>query len=59
LVGMAVGGTAGFVDRVRHRGRDLTIPVSTQLNYELTRPLDIHRGTEPAPLTALAGRPGQ
>jgi hypothetical protein len=58
LVGMAVGGTAGFVDRVRHRGKDLTIPVSTQLNYELTRSLDVRRGAQPAPLTALANRPG-
>jgi hypothetical protein len=58
LVGMAVGGTAGFVDRMRHRGKDLTIPVSTQLNYELTRALDVYSGSERASLTALADGPG-
>ena len=39
FVGMVLGGTAGFVDRVRRGGKDLNIPVGTQLNYQFTRPL--------------------
>lgn len=39
VVGMTVGGAAGFVDRVRRRGKDLTLPMGTQLNYQLTREL--------------------
>jgi hypothetical protein len=41
LIGAAVGGTAGFVDRLRRRGKDLIIPAGTQLNYQLTRPLEL------------------
>lgn len=43
LVGGAVGGVAGFVDSLRRRGKDLTLPTGTQLNYEFTRPLMISR----------------
>lgn len=39
VVGMTVGGAAGFVDRMRRRGKDLTLPMGTQLNYQLTREL--------------------
>jgi hypothetical protein len=46
-VGVAVGGTAGFIDRVRRGGKDLTLPGGTQLNYELTRPLEIYREDRP------------
>jgi type IV secretion system protein VirB10 len=43
VLGMAIGSTAGFVDRVRRRGQDLTLPRGTQLNYQLTRELVIQR----------------
>jgi hypothetical protein len=43
VVGIAVGGAAGFVDRARRRGQDLTLPQGTQLNYQLTRELIIQR----------------
>jgi hypothetical protein len=43
LLGATVGGTAGFVDRLRRRGKQLTIPSGTQLNYQLTRALEIYR----------------
>jgi hypothetical protein len=43
LIGATVGGTAGFVDRLRRKGQDLTIPAGTQLNYQLTRPLELTR----------------
>jgi hypothetical protein len=42
-IGVAVGGTAGFVDRVRRGGKDLHIPAGTQLNYQLIRPLQLYR----------------
>jgi hypothetical protein len=38
-----VGLTATTVDRLRRRGKDLTIPAGTQLNYQLTRELSITR----------------
>jgi hypothetical protein len=41
LIGATVGLTATTVDRMRRRGKDLTIPVGTQLNYQLTRELAI------------------
>ena len=41
LLGLAVGGTTGFVDRMRRRGDDLTLPQGTQLDYQLTRDLVI------------------
>jgi hypothetical protein len=40
-IGATVGGTAALVDRLRRRGPDLTIPSGTQLNYQLTRPLEV------------------
>jgi hypothetical protein len=39
VVGAAVGLTATTVDRMRRRGKELTIPIGTQLNYQLTREL--------------------
>lgn len=42
-IGAAVGGTAGFVDRIRRGGKDVTLPAGTQLNYQLTRPLEVTR----------------
>lgn len=41
LVGLTVGGTAGFVDRMRRRGKDLSLPQGTQLDYQLTHDLDV------------------
>jgi type IV secretion system protein VirB10 len=43
VIGATVGLTATTVDRMRRRGKDLTIPVGTQLNYQLTRELAITR----------------
>jgi len=43
VLGMAVGGAAGFVDRARRRGADLSLPQGTQLNYQLTRELVIEK----------------
>jgi hypothetical protein len=48
LIGASVGGTLGLVDRLRRRGKDLTIPSGTQLNYQLTRALEIYREDAPA-----------
>jgi hypothetical protein len=44
FVGAAFGLTATAVDRLRRRGKDLTIPAGTQLNYQLTRALEIPHG---------------
>ena len=41
LLGLAVGGTTGFVDRMRRRGDDLMLPQGTQLDYQLTRDLTV------------------
>lgn len=43
VLGIAVGGAAGFLDRVRKRGQDLALPQGTQLDYQLTRALEISR----------------
>lgn len=43
VLGLTVGGAAGFVDRARKRGKDLILPSGTQLNYQLTRALEIQR----------------
>ena len=58
FVGMALGGTAGFVDRIRRGGKDLNIPTGTQLNYQLTRSLDIYHGSEHASVPARANGAG-
>jgi hypothetical protein len=39
FVGAAVGATATTVDRMRRRGKDLTIPIGTEVNYQLTHEL--------------------
>jgi hypothetical protein len=41
VIGGAIGGAAGLVDTLRRRGKDLTLPSGTQLNYQLTRELVI------------------
>jgi len=41
FIGAAFGATATTVDRMRRRGKDLTLPAGTQLNYQLTRGLEI------------------
>lgn len=43
VLGVAVGGAAGFLDRVRKRGQDFALPQGTQLDYQLTRALEISR----------------
>ncbi|MGO8815674.1 MAG: hypothetical protein ACLQVG_13575 [Terriglobia bacterium] len=43
LVGATLGLTATAVDRMRRRGKDLTIPIGTELNYQLTRELSFSR----------------
>ncbi len=43
FVGMAVGGTAGLVDRMVTRGPDLTLPAGTMLDFQLTRELVVSR----------------
>lgn len=42
VIGGAIGGVAGLVDTLRRRGKDLTLPSGTLLNYQLTRELIIH-----------------
>jgi hypothetical protein len=39
VIGGAIGGAAGLVDTLRKRGKDLTLPSGTELNYQLTSPL--------------------
>ncbi|HLW79415.1 MAG TPA: hypothetical protein VKU44_07425 [Terriglobia bacterium] len=39
LVGMAVGGTTGFVEHMHRRGDDLTLIKGSQIDYQLTRDL--------------------
>jgi hypothetical protein len=41
VIGAAFGAAATTVDRMRRRGKDLTLPAGTQLNYQLTRALEI------------------
>jgi len=41
IIGATAGLTATTVDRLRRRGKDLTIPAGTQLNYQLMRELAI------------------
>lgn len=51
FIGATVGVTATTIDRLRRRGKDLTIPAGTQLNYQLTRALEISRS--PAQTSAM------
>jgi len=51
LIGATVGATATTIDRLRRRGKDLTLPAGTQLNYQLTRELSLTRN---APQTSAA-----
>ena len=44
VIGGAIGGGAALVDTFRRRGKELTIPAGTQLNYQLTRALEVYRG---------------
>ena len=50
VVGGAIGGAAGLVDTLRKRGKDLTLPTGTELNYQLTSPLVVD--TQVPPVTA-------
>ncbi len=53
VIGATVGFTATTIDRMRRRGKDLTIPVGTQLNYQLSRELTLGSG---APQTTAANQ---
>jgi len=53
VIGAAAGFTATTVNRMCTRGKDLTIPVGTQLNYQLTRELAISGA---APQTSAANQ---
>jgi hypothetical protein len=57
VVGATVGLAATTVDRLRRRGKDLTIPAGTELNYQLTRELPLAPGPTQAS-TAEGARPG-
>lgn len=39
VIGGAIGGAGALADTLRRRGKDLTLPTGTQLNYQLTREL--------------------
>jgi len=54
-IGAAVGFTTMTLDRMRRRGKDLTIPIGTQLNYELSRELAI--SNDPTRTTATVQVP--
>ena len=41
IVGATLGLTAATADRLRRRGKDLTLPAGTELNYQLTRDLSL------------------
>lgn len=41
FIGTAAGATATTVDRLRRRGKDLTIPIGTAIDYQLTRDLEV------------------
>jgi hypothetical protein len=53
VIGATVGLAATTADRMRRRGKDLTIPVGTELKYQLTRELAITRN---APRTTAANQ---
>jgi hypothetical protein len=48
ILGLALGGGAGLVDRARRRGKDLTLPQGTELNYQLTQDLDVPAARVPS-----------
>ncbi len=58
VVGGVIGGTAGVVDRLRRRGMDLSLPSGTQLNYQLTHPLQLSGGTKQAAFSRRASGAG-
>jgi len=45
FVGGLIGGAAGLVDSLRRRGPDLTLPVGTELKFELSRELVVNRSS--------------
>jgi hypothetical protein len=42
FVGGVIGGAAGLVDSLRRRGPDLTLPVGTELKFQLNRELVVN-----------------
>ncbi|MBZ5669943.1 MAG: hypothetical protein LAO04_09450 [Acidobacteriia bacterium] len=56
FIGATFGVTATTIDRLRRRGKDLTIPAGTQLNYQLTRALEIsHSAAQTSAMNRLRG----
>ncbi len=56
FIGATFGVTATIIDRLRRRGKDLTIPAGTQLNYQLTRALEIsHSAAQTSTMNRLRG----
>jgi hypothetical protein len=47
VIGGVIGGAAGLSDTFRRRGKDLTLPTGTQLNYQLTRELVVNSQVAP------------
>jgi hypothetical protein len=39
VIGFAIGGAAGFIDRIRRGGPDLSLPTGTELKFQLTHEL--------------------
>jgi hypothetical protein len=54
VIGATLGLTATTADRLRRRGKDLTLPAGTELKYQLTRELSIAGN---APRTTAAYQP--
>ncbi len=59
VVGATVGLTATTIDRLRRRGKDLTIPAGTELNYQLTRELPLSPSAAQASEATSARTAGQ
>jgi hypothetical protein len=58
VIGGAIGGGAALVDTFRRRGKELTIPAGTQLNYQLTRALEVNRGDRRNAISRRQPTPG-
>jgi hypothetical protein len=57
VVGGAIGGGAALVDTLRRRGKELTLPSGTQLNYQLTRDLVVQSETTRETASRLSPAP--
>jgi hypothetical protein len=59
VIGGAIGGGAALVDTLRRRGKELTLPTGTQLNYQLTRDLVIQTETPRQTASRLDSTPAR